>query len=74
MLAMPTLGYSSGMQQRRKLYLLCLPWSSRNCYAMTYFDFQEQRITRARYLLEAAGWDKLDERAEAIARTPFEGR
>lgn len=39
---------------------------------MNFFDLTERRIARARYLLEAAGWDKLDERAEAIARTPFD--
>lgn len=39
---------------------------------MNYFEPTEHRIARARYLLEAAGWDKLDERAEAIARTPWD--
>lgn len=33
--------------------------------------FHEARVARARQLLWAAGWDRLDERAEAIAKTPF---
>lgn len=34
--------------------------------------WHQQRVALARYHLEAAGWDRLDERAESIARQPFD--